>query len=478
MQHPRKPPVLVERTVAEHLEVLNGVPLRRIGVIQTEHETGACHRLLNRAVNAGGFGQAGCLQDRRRNINHVGELAANLALALDGIGPVDHHAVAGAAEIRGYLLGPLEGRVKGDGPARGHMGESVLATPLVKARQQILNLLNHLVEVGHFVVHADKAAFGTGAVIARDIDDQGVVQFADIFNGVHQSADIDVGVLHEACEHLGLAGKQLAMIFRQVLPGTQVLGSIRQLGCFRDNAHGLLLGHGVGSHLVPALVELALVLVRPLFRYVVGCVHGAGCKVHEEGLVRRHGLLRLHPANGLVGHVIGEVVALLVGWIHPSHTIVDQGIPLVGFTANKAIEFVKARVSGPAIKGSRDARLPGGGLVPLSKGPGAVAIQAHHFSQGSDPVGYLTGVARKGGSRFHDGAGVGAVVVAPGLQCIPGRRTQGGGMEVVVAQPALRQSVQCRGVDGASKGRGGAKADIVDQHDDHIGRALGRRHGE
>ena len=51
-------------------------------------------------------------------------------------------------------------------------------------------------------------------------------------------------------------------------------------------------------------------------------------------------------------------------------------------------------------------------------------------------------------------------------------------MEVVVAQPALCQSVQGRGVDGAPKGRGGAKADIVDQHDDHIGRALGCRHGE
>ena len=118
MQHTCKPAILIQRTVTEHLEVLNRVTLRRIGVIQAIHQARTCHRLLNRPVHTGWLWQAGRFENRGRNIDHVRELAADLALALDALRPVDHHAVTGAAKVRGNLLGPLEGRVKGDCPTR------------------------------------------------------------------------------------------------------------------------------------------------------------------------------------------------------------------------------------------------------------------------------------------------------------------------------------------------------------------------
>ena len=79
-------------------------------------------------------------------------------------------------------------------------------------------------------------------------------------------------------------------------------------------------------------------------------VHCARCKVHEEGLVGCHRLLRLHPANGLVCHVVREVIALYVGRIHAGDAIVNQRVPLVGLTPDKAIKLVKTRVCRPAIE--------------------------------------------------------------------------------------------------------------------------------
>ena len=68
----------------------------------------------------------------------------------------------------------------------------------------------------------------------------------------------------------------------------------------------------------------------------------AGCEVHIKGLVGRHRLLRLHPANRLIGHVVGKVIARDVGRIYASHTIVNQRVPLIGLAPNKAIKLVEA----------------------------------------------------------------------------------------------------------------------------------------
>ena len=64
---------------------------------------------------------------------------------------------------------------------------------------------------------------------------------------------------------------------------------------------------------VPAVGEPALVPVDPLGGHVMGGVGHAGGEVHEERLVGHQRLLRPHPVDGVVGQVLGEVVALLWG---------------------------------------------------------------------------------------------------------------------------------------------------------------------
>ncbi len=63
---------------------------------------------------------------------------------------------------------------------------------------------------------------------------------------------------------------------------------------------------------VPALVELAAVLVGPLLEHVVRRVGGTGGVIHHPrllGVLRAHGV---QPLDGLVGEVVGEVVGLAV----------------------------------------------------------------------------------------------------------------------------------------------------------------------
>ena len=73
----------------------------------------------------------------------------------------------------------------------------------------------------------------------------------------------------------------------------------------------------------------------------------------------------------------------------------------------------------PSIKRTGDTGFPGGGLVPLTKGARAVTIEAHHLGHWRNSVRNFSGVARKPCRALHDGAGIGLVVVATGLQGVP-----------------------------------------------------------
>ena len=171
-----QPAVVVDGAVAEDLEVLGRVPARRLGVREGVGQAHAFDGRLRRPVHALRLGQAGRLQDRRRDVDDVVPLRAHLALRRDALGPVDHHPVAGAAVARGDLLRPGEGRVARDGPPGGVVRVGRRAAKLVVVLQDVLDGLVHAVEVGHLVEEPVHAAFGARAVVADDVEDQRVVE--------------------------------------------------------------------------------------------------------------------------------------------------------------------------------------------------------------------------------------------------------------------------------------------------------------
>ena len=95
-------------------------------------------------------------------------------------------------------------------------------------------------------------------------------------------------------------------------------------------------------------------------------------------------------------------------------------------------------------------------------------------ASGRHGVGQHRVVARRAAGDLGDAAHAGGMVVAPGQQRLPRRRAEGGGVEAVVLQAARRQLLRVRRLAGAAEGAGRAEPGVVDQDDQHVGRALGR----
>ena len=284
MDGPREPAVVVDGPVAEHLEVLGDVPILRRGIVEAVDHAHPVHRDLRRAVDLPGLGQAGGFEDGRRDIDHVVELGAQLALGLDALRPVDGHTDLGAAVVRRDLLGPLVGGVEGHRPAGGHVRVGLGPAPFVQLLEHVRDRLLHAVEVGHLAEHAVAAALGAGAVVAVDEDDQGVVELPGLLDGLDDPADLVVGHLDVGGEDLDLAGEQSASRPPTACPSP---GSPRAwvrapCPCGHDAPFDLA-RQDLVAQLVPALVELALPARDPLLRDVVRRVRGARREVDEEG---------------------------------------------------------------------------------------------------------------------------------------------------------------------------------------------------
>ena len=240
----QQPAFVIQRPLAEHLEILGFVPGGRLGVLRVKGvgEAYALDRRLFDAVHRLGSIDAGDLQQGGHDIDDMHELLAQAALVLDSLRPGDHHALPHTAEPRGVLFEPGERRVKGPGPARRHVVVGLLRTPHVVP----LHLYVHrhhvdAVEERDFVGCAERATFGAGAVVAVDVDDKRVVEFAHIVDGLDDTADFVVVVRLVGGEDFHLADEKLLLLRRQIIPVLDEVGRPGfQLGIRRNHAEALL----------------------------------------------------------------------------------------------------------------------------------------------------------------------------------------------------------------------------------------------
>ena len=364
-------------------------------------------------------------------------------------------------------------------PAHGVVVVGFRPAEFVDPRRQVLGRLEGLqaVEVAHLVEAPVDPTLGRGAVVADDVVNERVVEDVQLLQQVHDAANVVVGEFHEAGIHLHLPAQHGLERFGHRVPGRHLLGARGELAVGRDDPELLLPGEGLLAQLVPALVELALVFVGPLFRNVVGRVGGAGGEVDEERLVGRQRLLLRNPLDGLVGHVRHEVVALLgrLLVLDRRGALVERRIPLVRLAAEEAVEVLEAAAAGgPRVKGADGAGLPDGDFVVLAELRGGVAVEFERLRQGRHGVGPNRAVARRAGRDLGDAGHADGMVVAPGEQRLAGRRADGGGVETIVPQATRRQLVQGRRLAGAAESAGGPEPGVVNEDDQHVGRALRR----
>ena len=157
-------------------------PLAGCGVVERVAHGHALDRALLDAVDDRGLGQPGGIEHRRRDVDHVVELRADLALGRDALGPVDDRAVAGPAPVRGDLLGPLVRRVHRVRPADRVVVVRLGRPELVDLRRHELGRLERggAVEADHLVERAVDCALGRRAVVADDVVDERVVEDVEV----------------------------------------------------------------------------------------------------------------------------------------------------------------------------------------------------------------------------------------------------------------------------------------------------------
>ena len=188
------------------------------------------------------------------------------------LGQCTRNGIGHAAAER-LALPSLERRVASEGPSPSVVVEVFGPAEIIERREVFFQVIWHVVEELVLVGRAGRSAFGARAVVG-DEHDQRVVELAGCGEIVDQPADVMIGVLEEAGEHLHHAGVKPPLVGGQLVPVLHVGIVTRKDSVLRDDAQLLLPGEHLFAKRVPAVVELSLVFVRPLLRHLVRSVHG------------------------------------------------------------------------------------------------------------------------------------------------------------------------------------------------------------
>ena len=287
-----------------------------------------------------------------------------------------------------------------------------------------------------------------------------------------------IGVLEESGEDLHHAGVEPALVVGQFVPLLHVGIVSRQHRVLGDDAQFLLSREHLFAVGVPAVVELALVLVGPFLGHLVWRMVGARREVEEERFVGRDLFEVGDEFDGLVGQIDGEVITLLGRLRRLDLMVVEDqvGIVLMGVAAEEAVVAVEPATQRPAVVGAGRADLFRRGQVPFADAERGIAVGEQHLGQESVLERNRTVGARVARRALGDARHAVGVVVAPVEHAGPRRRAQRRGVHVRVAKPVLRQPVQVGGVDRRTVATELPVAGVV-QHDvQNVRRARRRAH--
>src|SRR5439155_22238475 len=164
----------------------------------------------------------------------MSELGADFSLGFNSRRPMDHDAIRGSTIMGCDLLGPLERCVARPGPANRIMRKRIWASPVIDMTLHLGSSANNAVQRHHFVVGSLGAAFGAGSIIAHNVNEQCVVQYADFLKGINQSSYLFISMLGKTGERLHLPRLEFFLIRCLAIPRGNVLWSLGQLRARRN----------------------------------------------------------------------------------------------------------------------------------------------------------------------------------------------------------------------------------------------------
>ena len=89
------------------------------------------------------------------------------------------------------------------------MRERPFRSPERIPEKLVLDRHRNAIEGGELVRRTVEHAFGTRAVVAADVDNQGVVEFTQVFDGLYDPSDLMVGVGKVGAIDVGLLDEEL-----------------------------------------------------------------------------------------------------------------------------------------------------------------------------------------------------------------------------------------------------------------------------
>ena len=203
-----------------------------------------------------------------------------------------------------------------------------------------------------------------------------------------QATEILVDVVHHGGVELLVAGEEFLLLVGEVGPGfySVVFFSVawRQLSAAWYDTHFELAGETLAAYFIPSFVETAAVFFAILGFDLQG---GVGCGVGEVKKPRFGGVAGahlVHHVEGLVGEVVGEVVA--VGVLVSGYGVVvlvnAVRVMKVGESVEYSVETIKSSLAGPRVLGPGFTEVGVFTEVPFANHQGGPAGVAKCFGHG------------------------------------------------------------------------------------------------
>src|SRR5206468_4433387 len=174
------PAIMINGAVTKHLEVLGRMTVLSFGIIKGINHRRPIERKLLSAVHHLWKRQTHCFKYSRCNIYDVTKLRPDLSFGFDTFGPMHHHSVAGASPMRRDLLGPLKRGIQRVRPANGIVWKSIWTSPVIDMIHHLGSSANNAIQCHHLVVRSFRSSLGAGAVVAYNVDEESVIQFAHV----------------------------------------------------------------------------------------------------------------------------------------------------------------------------------------------------------------------------------------------------------------------------------------------------------
>ena len=236
---------------------------------------------------------------------------------------------------------------------------------------------------------------------------------------------------------------------------------------------------GFLAHLVPAVIEFALVLRDPVLRNMVRRMRRARREVNEERLVGCDRFLLPDPADRFVGHVLHQVVALVAGtWrLDRRRPLIQRRVVLAGLSANEPVEVLETQSRSASGRRGRSG---------VDSNTGTLWHLPNCAVEFRLDLSISEAARRYWAASSYIRAEV-AISVMPPMPTAwwlrpvrhrrARRRTERGGVEAGVLQPFSSEPLGGRRLAWSSECAGRAEADVVEQDHQHVWCSLGGRSG-